>query len=163
MPSGRRSRGRRGPQAKYQWLQRQNAAATTITGGNGSVIDLLEGFENKPVWMTIVRMILTLMVKSTTAGQLVQWAHGVVLITVDAFNAAAIPEPELDKQKWYVNDGGLYVTDSDAGPQWFQKNYDIRSSRAIRAADTNLTHTMDNVSTNTLQYQLISNCLVRLG
>ena len=163
MPNTRRSRGRRGPRAKYQWMQRQNAATTTIAAGNGSIADLLEGFENKPVWMTVVRLFITLLVRSNTPPQIVQWAHGIVLLTLDAFNAAAIPEPELDHQKWYLNDGGLYESDVDAGAQWWEKHYDIRSARAIRAVDTVLTHTIDNVGANSLRYQVVTNALVRLG
>jgi len=166
MPTRRSSqrRSRSGPRAKYQWIQRQNATETLITAGNAAVVDLLSGFENKPVWMTVVRLILQLSVRSNTAGQIIQWAHGVLLVTLDAFNAAAIPEPETDHQKWYLNDGGIYQTDADAGSVYSKQSYDIRSARAIRAIDTILCHAIDNVGASTaLQYQVVTNALVRLG
>ncbi len=106
---------------------------------------------------------MRLYVKATSAGESVEWGFGVLPVTRDAFAAGAVPEPLSDQQGWYASDGGLFSTDTDAGPRGREYTYDIRSMRRIPSRDTALVHVMENGhSANSLDYGLRWQLLLKL-
>ena len=110
-----------------------------------------------------MRLLVRLMAQATTAGQDVEWTHGVLPVTRDAFLGAETPEPYVDEQRWYLADAGMFPTDADAGPRGRTFEYDVRTARRIADQETVLLHVFRNVhSANSVTYHVATRCLVML-
>ena len=108
-------------------------------------------------------MFLRIFVRANASNQDIEWAHGVIPVTTDAFTAGAVPLPAVDFAAWYLFDGGFFSAGTNARDDQVNKEYDIRSGRRIRDRNTTLMHSMHNTSAGiSLVYGLTSNCLVQL-
>ena len=87
---------------------------------------------------------------------------GVLPVTTDAFNAAAVPDPISDLNNWYLNDGDVSEEEVGSGNQWTQKTYDVRTGRRL-GAGIDLAFIMENVSgVNALTFTFHSQLFLRL-
>ena len=146
------------------WLDRANAAILTLAAGGSALVDLLEDLNpDNRRGLTILRMFLRLYVAAATPGQDVEWNHGVMPVTRDAFTAAAVPEPGVDFQNWYLEDAAAFATDADAGPRGRDYNYDIRTGRRIPGQDTVFLHVIRNDhGANSMVYHIHTRLLLAL-
>ena len=136
---------------------------TTVAPAAVAIVDLLENTDQAVrIGTTVVRMILRLSVAALTLGTDIGFNHAVAVITRDAFLAGATPEPATDRLNWYLWDGSFWATDTDAGPRTRTFDYDIRSKRKIADLDRILLHVIENPSSSSIRYNIVSNVLLQL-
>ena len=108
-------------------------------------------------------MLLKLVVVAGTITAGIQWNHGVMRVTRDAFVAGAVPEPGIDFQNWYLQDASSLGGSAAGAPSTKEIAYDIRSARRIPQEDDVLIHVIRNSDpADILVYQIASRCLLRL-
>ena len=112
--------------------------------------------------ISVVRSLLDVSVASTTFGAEVEWQLGMMVIEQDAFDAGAVPELNVDILNYYLHDGGIYNTDSDAGPRFKDLKYDIRTARKIPSQRHTLVFLMQNTGGASLTFFVTSRVLIRL-
>ena len=159
---GPSTRSRRGPKPRYLWQDRANATATAIAAGGTALIDLLENTDQAVrTGATVVRMLLKLTTWETSSANEIEWHHGVLVVTRDAFLAGAVPEPATDRSQWYLQDAGFFRGATERTSH--EDKYDIRTARKLNfGLDSILLHVMENTGATSLTFYISSRILLRL-
>jgi len=156
-------RSRRGPKPRYMWMDRQNAAETTVVAAGQALADLLGDVDPDNIrGVTVVRMILKIMIRSAAINSTFEWNQGVIPVTRDGFAAGAVPDPGVDQSAWYMQDAGSARSGANVSDGTQYQEYDIRTARRIVDRDTVLLHVITNNGGASLLFSLASRLLVRL-
>ena len=115
----------------------------TTNTGSQTILDVLAGLQgfDKGDIRRIIRCILTFSVRSSAAGSLVNGRFGLVVVTNDAFTAAAVPDPAGDlSASWLVN---THYYQEDAANVPVDRPADLRASRLLPGALRTLVFVLD--------------------
>ena len=115
----------------------------TTNSGAQTISDVLTGLQNvdKGDVDRVIRILLKLQVRSSGAGVLVNGRFGLVRVTQDAFDGAAVPDPAGDlSADWLFNE---YYTQIDAANVPVYVNLDIRSGRTLRGTRQTFSFVLD--------------------
>ena len=79
----------------------------------------------------VERIIGTWAIRAQSSDQSTSVTMGIVMVDTDAFNAAALPEPELDDSPWLFHSSIVTYTGNilDTGSQYLVREIDVHSRR----------------------------------
>ena len=107
-------------------------------------------------------MFVHLFVEAATAGENIEWAMGVMMMTQDGF-AGGVPDPGIDEPNWYLYDARAAHSSANSGPLGREYDYDIRTARRVPDKQSVLALIMtNNHVANQLVFQLSTRLLVKL-
>ena len=150
MPSPRRRRSSRsGTRRKPMFWVTNSITPSLLVPTGTSVADMFGGTIPKDRdalrRMTVKRMLLQVRASAETIGVDASISVGVFEGTQNLFAGSSFPEPGEEEIGFYYSAEGDWrqslISDSS---QWFQKEVDIRSARALRGADRTLFLTFKN-------------------
>ena len=162
MPTKRRYRSsRRGSAQQVAWFNTQTIPATLVAGQIGftdvtPISAIPDGYGGG---FTVVRMLLSLMIRPISLDSTTTWGLGIATATRDAFLAGQGPDPAVDLVDWYYLKLGTMFRDTDSNMEEHQA--DIRTARKIRGQDRTLAAYLQNTSALTLSYSLFTRVLLK--
>jgi len=72
--------------------------------------------------------------------------YGMTVVSLDSFNAGAVPDPSVDLVDWYYLDGFYLDEGANSALRVNRFPFDIRTARKIRGEDRTLVFVLDNNS-----------------
>ena len=148
MPSRKPSRYTRRPKSNYMWMQDNLATETTLSQNGQAISELCSPLDpNHHVGYTVMRQIGTWGIKAATADVDIQVMFGILLLREDEFNAAALPEMQLDDPKWLRLETLMHRTEALSGTNvWKHSDFDSKSRRKFQTRESRLALLVENIS-----------------
>ncbi len=148
MPTRQRSRYTRRPRSKYLWVQDNVDTETTIVQNQQALTQIVSLVDVAvKANATVVRQIGTWSVRPGTNDTDYQMMFGVLMMSGDAFAAAALPEMQVDDISWlFVDQIQGREGDTGADKPFTTKNFDSHSKRRFRHTDQALVVMLENIS-----------------
>ena len=110
---------------------------------------------------TIVRTIGSLTLRALTAAQSVFFRAGLIIVTDDALQAGAVPDPWVDPASWmWEHADMLRVSNSDSGSQYMRLAIDVKVQRRLPQIENSLAMVFDNSSFSGASFEFFLNLKV---
>ena len=165
------TRGGSYPRAKYLWETVITVPETLPANTNGLTSlmptdsGLITATEVTNRDLVVVRMLGNVFIEPTTTfAQRINWAQGVLPITQQAFDAAAIPLPQLHEPGWLYQQSGAHEAPdiTVSGNRFAVVPLDVKGRRKVPKSGMLLFHILRNIGSVSLDFQLHLRVLYRL-